>query len=101
MQQQNIPFRDTGYISKLICDYTNRDSKIENLYNQFPDLDGFKKQIKLKGEQFSLDTRKVLVEALKEQYANTKISDSTKIATLGFQNFKNFLVKKKISMGKN
>ena len=77
MQQQNIPFSDTGYISKLICDYTSRDSKVENLYNQFPDLEGFKKQIKLKEGQFVLENRKVLVAALKEQYATFSTSKST------------------------
>lgn len=87
MKVHHIPFQQTGYFSKLIGDYLDKNQQLNDFYGNFPDLDGFKNQIKLK-KTFSLESRKVLVDSLKKQYASTKISDFTKnnIEQLQLQN---------------
>ncbi|WP_047244756.1 bacillithiol biosynthesis cysteine-adding enzyme BshC [Maribacter thermophilus] len=73
-----LPFKETGYFSKLICDYIDEKKEIRPLYNRFPELNSFKDQIKEKGDSFSLENRKVLNKALNGQYANVSVSDATK-----------------------
>ena len=74
---QTIPFKQTGYFSKTICDYLDKVENIEPFYNNFPNHDGFKKQLKEK-RHFSIDNRTILVNSLKNQYKNVNISDTTK-----------------------
>jgi len=77
MPNTQIPFRSTGYFSKIICDYIDRKDSIADLYGNFPDMAGFENQIKLKEEQFSENSRVVLVESLTSQYAQTKGTEET------------------------
>lgn len=72
-----IPFRKTGYFSKLICDYIDGSEALKPLYNRYPDMEGFKAQIAEKRKHFPIENRKVLVDALLGQYKKTKASDST------------------------
>ncbi len=72
-----LPFEQTGYFSNTIIDYLNKDQKIREFYNNFSDIDGFKKQIEEKRDTFQSTSRKVLVESLKKQYQNLDISDKT------------------------
>ncbi len=73
-----IPFQKTGYFTKITCDYLDKNKDLDEFYDNFPDLDGFTDQIKKKRESFSLESRRVLVESLTNQYVNLKISDRTK-----------------------
>ena len=73
----HIPFQKTGFFSKTMKDYLEKNNTINPFYNNFPDLEGFKKQIEEKEKCFSNDSRKVLVEALKNQYKNVKASEVT------------------------
>lgn len=84
----HVPFAVTGYFSKLICDYLDKNSELSEFYGNFPDLIGFKNQIKTKKSAFSVASRNLLVEALKNQYENTEVSASTKqnIASLSDEN---------------
>tara|TARA_B100000809_G_scaffold149298_1_gene146792 strand:- start:4567 stop:6159 length:1593 start_codon:yes stop_codon:yes gene_type:complete len=78
MSNTNISFEKTGYFSKLICDYVGRKESVDKLYNNYPDLKGFEKQISLKEKQFSNKNREVLVSSLQKQYVSTKITEKTK-----------------------
>ncbi|MDY0781472.1 bacillithiol biosynthesis cysteine-adding enzyme BshC [Tenacibaculum sp. IB213877] len=77
MKITNIPFQKTGYFSTMMCDYLEKSAKINSFYGNFPDVDGFKKQIVLKEKSFSNSKRQVLVEVLQQQYENVKASDAT------------------------
>lgn len=48
MSQNTIPFFKTGYFSKLICDYLQEKTHLKPFYNNFPNLENFKAQIKEK-----------------------------------------------------
>jgi len=77
-KQSTIPFQKTGYFSRTICDYLDRSDSIAPFYNNFPDLDGFKKQLEEKRGSFQEELRSVLVDALKNQYQNVTTSESVK-----------------------
>ncbi len=62
-----IPFKETGYFSKLICDYLDQKQKIKGFYGNFSDLNSFKSQMDLK-KSFPVENRRVLHSSLKKQY---------------------------------
>ena len=72
-----ISFRDTAYVSKLICDYVENRSELEFLYKRFPTLENFKAQLDTKQSEFSSEKRSVLVAALSEQYTQLSPSELT------------------------
>ena len=78
MKVTQIPFQKTGFFSKTMLDYLDKNEKIAPFYNNFSDLEGFKNQIFEKQQSFELKTRKVLVEALENQYQTFEISEKTK-----------------------
>lgn len=75
MQQDYIPFSDTGYFSSLICDYLEEKNELKPFYNRFPNLKNFKEQIKEKQQSFASHSRQILAESLKKQYQNTEASE--------------------------
>ncbi len=72
-----LPFKNTGYFSKLICDYLDQKEELQSFYNRFPTLENFKGQIEEKGNSFPDAHREVLYSSLQNQYANTKTSKKT------------------------
>lgn len=72
-----LPFKNTGYFSKLIVDYVAEDTQLLPFYNRFPHLEHFEQQIVEKKVGYPLENRKVLHTALKHQYKNHKASKST------------------------
>ncbi|MGB0892051.1 MAG: bacillithiol biosynthesis protein BshC, partial [Flavobacteriaceae bacterium] len=88
MKITHIPFQDTGFFSKTMKDYLEKDNKMKPFYNNFPDINGFKKQIEEKQSSFLKENRTVLLEALKQQYKNVAISDKTQenINSLSLEN---------------
>jgi len=76
-QYTGLSFKDTGYFSNLMCDYLDKKESLKPLYNNFPDLDGFKKQIIEKQSCVSskIETRQILVKALNEQYKKVDASN--------------------------
>ncbi len=88
MSVTHIPFAATGYFSKLICDYLDEKSELSKFYGNFPNLEGFKNQIITKKSTFFAASRNLLVEALKNQYENTAVSEATNqnIASLSDEN---------------
>ncbi|MGA9270631.1 MAG: bacillithiol biosynthesis BshC, partial [Lutimonas sp.] len=73
----SITFQDTGYFSEMMCDYLERSPKVSAFYNNFPDFDGFGKQLKEKGKHYPSAFRKVLSDALKTQYEGFSTSEPT------------------------
>lgn len=80
MKKNTIPYKDTGYFSKTICDYLDSHKSIDPYFNNYPDFKGFKKQIELKrgSELVSTSHRKILVKALEDQYKKLNTSNKTK-----------------------
>ena len=90
-----ITFQKTGFFSKTICDYLTQKSSITDFYENFPDLQGFEKQIELKRLSVrachlerSREMRTTLVGSLKKQYSNLKTSQkvSANIQSLSQEN---------------
>ncbi|WP_339917623.1 bacillithiol biosynthesis cysteine-adding enzyme BshC [Yeosuana marina] len=77
MPTENISFKKTGYFSSLICDYLDEKSSLHPFYNRYPKLENFKGQIEEKQKSFSIDSRNVLVTALKKQYQHIDASQLT------------------------
>ena len=77
MKVTQIPFKDTGFFSKTMLDYLAQKENIHSFYNNFPDSTGFYNQIEEKEKSFSLQSRLLLVEALKRQYTNFELSEKT------------------------
>ncbi len=78
IKHKSIPFQDTGFFTKIICDYLDKKKETTQYYDQFPDLKGFEKQIEYKRISFSKASRKVLVSQLRKQYNSFEVSAATK-----------------------
>ena len=76
--KQEVTFKDTGYFSKIICDYLEEKEGLQEFYKHFPNLSGFKKQIELRSGKNDLLDRKTLVQSLQEQYKNIPASSRSK-----------------------
>lgn len=76
MKVTHIPFQQTGFFSKTMSDYLEKKESIQPFYHNFPDVDGFAKQIEEKST-FSKEHRKTLSEALKKQYVGFDTSELT------------------------
>ena len=77
MKVTQIPFKQTGFFSKTMIDYLDKKETIKPFYNNFPDFEGFKNQIKEKQNSFNLESRLVLFNALKKQYHSFQTSETT------------------------
>ena len=60
MKVTHIPFQKTGFFSKTMHHYLEKDERIVPFYNNFPDVDGFKKQIKTKSLSVRAQSRTIL-----------------------------------------
>ena len=74
----HIPFAKTGYFSNIICDYLDQNEKVSPFYGNFPNIDGFKKQIEAKRLSFQVESRTILVNSFENQYHNIQTSSATK-----------------------
>lgn len=83
-----ISFQSSGYFSKLMQDYLDQKPELKPLYNNFPTLENFEKQIAEKSANFDHNNRAVLTYALHKQYQNIEISDLTRqnISLLALEN---------------
>lgn len=77
MKISQIPFKKTGFFSKIMIDYLEQKELIRPFYNHFSDFRGFKDQLIEKENSYTQETRKVLVEALNNQYKGFDISAET------------------------
>jgi len=78
MPSDCISYQKSGYFTKLIVDYLDEKSELKSLYNRFPKLENFKSQIEEKALNYPLENRKILVNAIENQYNGFLISDATK-----------------------
>ncbi|NVJ88651.1 MAG: bacillithiol biosynthesis cysteine-adding enzyme BshC [Flavobacteriaceae bacterium] len=78
MKVTHIPFQKTGFFSKMMIDYLEQSPSINNFYNNFPDITGFKNQLEEKQKIFKSSHRKTLNSALQEQYKNVNTTKYTK-----------------------
>ncbi|MBS9463763.1 bacillithiol biosynthesis cysteine-adding enzyme BshC [Flagellimonas sp. 389] len=87
MEVDCIPFKETGYFSKLICDYLDQKEDLTPFYNRFPHLENFEHQLQEKASNYPLSNRKILVDALNEQYKGFEVSDAIveKVASLAYE----------------
>lgn len=76
MKIHNIPFKQTGYFSNLICDYLDKKEGLTSFYEGYPSINGFRKQLELK-QNFSVKNRTVLVDSLQNQYKSISVSKGT------------------------
>jgi bacillithiol biosynthesis cysteine-adding enzyme BshC len=81
MQLHQIDFAETGLFSGTFIDYISGQSALKEFYHQLPHIENFEQQINLK-KSFSANTRKVLHEALTQQYKNIASPPQTQIDTL-------------------
>ena len=77
MKIDGIPFKQTGYFSKIIIDYLDEKDELKPFYNRFPVLENFEYQLEEKQKNFSQSTRDILSSALRQQYENMAISKKT------------------------
>ena len=70
-----IKFQDTGYFSKIMCDYLDQKETVKAFYHNYPNLQGFKDQIREKSNSFSNTSRQVLHKSLLRQSKNLDLSD--------------------------
>src|SRR6187402_3135389 len=77
MPSDCISYQKSGFFSPLINDYLQQKNDLKPLYNNFPTLENFEKQIVEKKQNFNNDNRISLVASLKKQYTHIEISDKT------------------------
>ena len=77
MKAEKIPYCDTGYFSKIICDYLDQNEALQPYYNRFSQLEAFREQIKEKSDSYPEEHRAVLVQSLEEQYQGFAASKAT------------------------
>lgn len=77
MPAQFISYKDTGYFSKLICDYLDEKDNLKPFYHRFPSLKNFQEQITEKQKSFSEESRRLLAKRIMYQYGDNTISQST------------------------
>lgn len=61
----------------MMCDYLERSPKINDFYNNFPNYEGFERQLEEKGSHYPSSFRTVLPDALKKQYEGFSVSEAT------------------------
>lgn len=77
MPTHSIPYKNTGYFSKLICDYLDENKSLKPFYNRFPSLENFKGQIEEKQRDFTSDKRTLLSKRIMFQYSDNFLSQAT------------------------
>src|SRR5690554_5694678 len=77
MPSQHISYKNTGYFSKLICDYLEENTAIKPFYNRFPSLETFELQIEEKRKTFTKAQRQLLAKRIMLQYGYNSMSQAT------------------------
>ncbi|NQZ74960.1 MAG: bacillithiol biosynthesis cysteine-adding enzyme BshC [Ekhidna sp.] len=74
MRTETIPLEETDCFSSFFIDYISKKEELTPFYNAFPSVENFKSAIEKRN--FDDGGRKVLVEALQEQYVDTETSSA-------------------------
>jgi bacillithiol biosynthesis cysteine-adding enzyme BshC len=78
IETECIPFRETGYFSKLICDYLDQKPALKGFYGNFPSIEAYAAQINQK-QHFPEAHRKVLHDVLVDQYTPFELSEENAV----------------------
>jgi len=78
MSKSTISYQKTGYFSKLMCDYLNKETALDDFYGNFPEIENFEMQVEAKKASFDSSLRNRLVAQLKKQYAHLEPSEATR-----------------------
>ena len=70
----HIPYKQTGYFSKLVIDYLDNQPQLQPFYDLYPDIKNIGEAI---SRRKNFKHRQVLVEQLQEQYAGLNVSEKT------------------------
>ncbi len=80
MSVKTIPYIETNYFSKLVCDYLAEKPELQSFYHRFPKLENFEGQFVDKEKSLRLrsatNSRTTLVNVLNTQYKNLKVSEA-------------------------
>lgn len=77
MPSDCISYQNSGYFSKLITDYLDKNPELQSLYHRFTTIENFLPQIEEKSTNFSEKNRTVLVESLLKQNRNFTLSENS------------------------
>ena len=92
MTTQYISYNETGYFSKIINDYVQQEPTLRSLYNHYPTIENFKKQLQEKKQTYSDNNRGVLLEVIKKQYKQISTSKATQKNILALEDTNTFTV---------
>jgi len=87
-----INYQNSGYFTKLIVDYLDEKPELKSLYNHFPKIENFRKQIEEKSNNFNFENRQVLVSELEKQYSKFEASEATSLNIKLLNNSNTFTV---------
>ncbi len=73
-----IPYRETGYFSKLILDYLDHQPFFKDLISDFPDIQAFKERMDCR-EVFPTIIRQDLHQSIHKQYKNASIEPGEQV----------------------
>ena len=74
MLVKEINYKETSFFSSLFCDYIDNKSELKELYNLYPSIKNFKKQIEKKKVNYNDNNRKKLYDVIKRQYKEVSCS---------------------------
>lgn len=77
MDIDQLPFRQTGYFTALICDYIAKKEGLHPFYNRYPEIADFEGQIEEKARHFPDANREILYNSLQNQYKGISMSAET------------------------
>jgi len=77
MSTTKISYQNTGYFSKMICDYLSEKESLKPFYSRFPVVNNFENQLKEKQSCFNEKARINLASQLNKQYKNVAVSEAS------------------------
>ena len=78
MVLSEIKYNDTNQFSKLFLDYTEQKDNLKKLISEYPKIENFKKQIKVKSESFDHSIRPIIKTVIKNQYKGISLNNIQK-----------------------
>lgn len=91
MPSDRVSYKTSGYFSKIIVDYLNKEPSIRPFYNRHFSIENFSAQIEEKKKNFG-NHRNILVTTLLSQYKNTITSAITKKNIVALEDENTFTV---------
>ena len=88
----NKKYSELKYFSQLISDYAASNPKLKNFISGFPDVESFRTQILTKKDTYENTTRALLVQKLKKQYQDIKLTQKQNIHLENLGNTNTFSV---------